>query len=370
MFSTSLSLAVVPCLPAAPWAQTWGSWAVHWERCGTAGGSNHTTHPFSSTQSTLGWMSGKKCSQKSGQAVEQAAQGDGGVTWKCSRNTEIGFLRYLRTWYSMHGGDGLRAGLDDLRSIFQPLWFYDLGMGCPQVGCEFFFSHQGHTWRSSRPQALMKRHISVALVSPRWTCSCPPTPRHWEVLESRLELISNSRKWLIIGEKCGKKHILCDFSSLPPYCQGLSVGCVARLLLVGLSALKSVPFSGLSCFMVDETEPFVSFAFLILAKWEIVNNHCHFRCSTGFMILWAFILSLLSCLFSLLSTNTVGFSSLRKHFRPLVFFACLFGASFAASITRWLTWILLAVLEISVLSPTWDFTCPLSCPLFSSTSQL
>lgn len=181
MFSTSLSLAVVPCLPTAPWAQTWGSWAVHWERCGTAGGSNHTTHPFSSTQSTLGWMSGKKCSQKSGQAVEQAAQGDGGVTWKCSRNTEIGFLRYLRTRYSMHGGDGLRAGLDDLRSIFQPLWFYDLGMGCPQVGCEFFFSHQGHTWRSSRPQALMKRHISVALVSPRWTCSCPPTPRHWEV---------------------------------------------------------------------------------------------------------------------------------------------------------------------------------------------
>lgn len=85
-------------------------------------------------------------------------------------------------------------------------------------------------------------------------------------VESRLELISNSRKWLIIGEKCGKKHILCDFSSLPPYCQGLSVGCVARLLLVGLSALKSVPFSGLSCFMVDETEPFVSFAFLILAK--------------------------------------------------------------------------------------------------------
>ena len=80
------------------------------------------------------------------------------------------------------------------------------------------------------------------------------------------QAVSNSRKWLIIGEKCGKKHILCDFSSLPPYCQGLSVGCVARLLLVGLSALKSVPFSGLSCFMVDETEPFVSFAFLILAK--------------------------------------------------------------------------------------------------------
>ena len=93
---------------------------MHWERCGTAGGSNHTTHPFSSTQSTLGWMSGKKCSQKSGQAVEQAAQGDGGVTWKCSRNTEICFLRYLRTQFSMHGGDGLMAGLDDLRSIFQP----------------------------------------------------------------------------------------------------------------------------------------------------------------------------------------------------------------------------------------------------------
>ena len=28
-------------------------------------------------------------------------------------------------WFSGHGGDGLMARLDDLRSLFQPSWFYD-----------------------------------------------------------------------------------------------------------------------------------------------------------------------------------------------------------------------------------------------------
>jgi len=51
-----------------------------------------------------------------------------------------------------------------------------------------------------------------------------------------------------------------------------------------------------------------------------VNNHCLSHCSTGFMILWAFIVSLLSYLFSLLRRpNSVGFSSPRSRLWHLIF---------------------------------------------------
>jgi len=28
---------------------------------------------------------------------------------------------HFRIWFSRHGGDGLRVGLDDLRGLFQPM---------------------------------------------------------------------------------------------------------------------------------------------------------------------------------------------------------------------------------------------------------
>ena len=31
----------------------------------------------------------------------------------------------FRTWFSRHGGVGITVGLDDLRGLFQPSWFYD-----------------------------------------------------------------------------------------------------------------------------------------------------------------------------------------------------------------------------------------------------
>ena len=32
---------------------------------------------------------------------------------------------HFGTWFSRHGGVGVTAGLDDLRGLFQPQWFYD-----------------------------------------------------------------------------------------------------------------------------------------------------------------------------------------------------------------------------------------------------
>ena len=56
--------------------------------------------------------------RKNSEALAQAAQGSQGVTipggvqeaWRCGTEG-----------HSMHGGDGLMFGIDDLRDLFQPL---------------------------------------------------------------------------------------------------------------------------------------------------------------------------------------------------------------------------------------------------------
>jgi len=35
------------------------------------------------------------------------------------------WMWHLGTWFSRHGGVGLEVGLDGLRGLFQPYWFYD-----------------------------------------------------------------------------------------------------------------------------------------------------------------------------------------------------------------------------------------------------
>lgn len=42
--------------------------------------------------------------------------------WKCLRNRQ---MQHWGTWLVGSGGDGMTAGLDDVRSLFQPGWFYD-----------------------------------------------------------------------------------------------------------------------------------------------------------------------------------------------------------------------------------------------------
>jgi len=80
----------------------------------------------------------------SGQALDQAAQGSGGVTIPggvqktCRRGTSghglagvVVLGRWLdlmilevcfRTWFSRCGGVGLAVGLDDLKGLFQPMF--------------------------------------------------------------------------------------------------------------------------------------------------------------------------------------------------------------------------------------------------------
>jgi len=46
-----------------------------------------------------------------------------------------GFKKRVRTWFSRHGGVGLTVGLDDLRGLFQPWWFYDSILWFRVVAC-------------------------------------------------------------------------------------------------------------------------------------------------------------------------------------------------------------------------------------------
>lgn len=44
-------------------------------------------------------------------------------------------LETLGTWFSGHGGDGLKVGLDDFRVFFQPQWFYGYKKGTTPDVC-------------------------------------------------------------------------------------------------------------------------------------------------------------------------------------------------------------------------------------------
>ena len=77
--------------------------------------------------------------RKRGETLEQAAQGGGGVTWRCSRNVE---MWHWGIWlvYSIDGR--WTVGLDDLRGLFQPWWFYDYTGTSPTASC----GYQGFEW--------------------------------------------------------------------------------------------------------------------------------------------------------------------------------------------------------------------------------
>jgi len=58
----------------------------------------------------------KCCLRKRGKALEQAAQGNGGVTIPGGSPKNVS----LRVMVSDHGGDGLPTELKDLKDLFQP----------------------------------------------------------------------------------------------------------------------------------------------------------------------------------------------------------------------------------------------------------